>query len=156
MSGRSSSTRSALAQADADSLRERGGLRQRLLICDTCRAVWPTERNAAHGGSRQDGEPCAYRWRDRVCDGSVHPLGYVRSASANRPETPSDAIYRGVRRRRWCEALELPTDTTDIAVVRTRYRELAKLHHPDVGGDHARMLEINEAYCQALGELGQP
>lgn len=32
------------------------------------------------------------------------------------------------------------------------YRELARIHHPDLGGDSARMAEINRAYALAIGE----
>lgn len=31
-------------------------------------------------------------------------------------------------------------------IVRAAYRALAHVHHPDSGGDHSRMVEINRAY----------
>lgn len=35
--------------------------------------------------------------------------------------------------------------------VRTAYRQLAKACHPDVGGDHRRLVELNRARDEALG-----
>lgn len=136
---------------ESDETRQRGGVQVRLLICDLCRSVWPTERDEAHGGSRSDGEPCAYRFPGgRVCRGTVHPMtgrwGYVRPKAFEWVEA----------RRAWETVLDLPVGTRDLAVVRKRYRELAKVHHPDAGGDHAKMVELNDAYLQALSELGQP
>jgi hypothetical protein len=139
--------------AKRDELRQRGGVQLRLLICGTCRTVWPTERDEAHGGSRSDGEPCAYRWRDgRVCDGTVHPMYGQRPNGQPAAGGNSGAAYSGG----WCKVLGVPWGTRDLALVRKRYRELAKAAHPDVGGDHAQMVELNEAYRQALSELGQP
>jgi hypothetical protein len=40
--------------------------------------------------------------------------------------------------------------TNDEDAIMTRFRWLAKLHHPDNGGDHARMTEIIEARDQAI------
>lgn len=133
-------------------LQKRGGVQVRLLICDTCRAVWPTERDEAHGGSRSDGEPCAYRWKGgKVCMGTVHPV------TGRPPPSPFGqwwhaeqvAAYSGV----WCDTLGVPRGTVDLALVRKRYRELAKERHPDVGGSHEAMQELNEAYRRALAEI---
>lgn len=137
------------------SLDVRTGLKLRLLICTTCRAVWPTERDERHGGSRQDGEPCAYVWRDtgKVCGGVVHPIGVQPAESERRPFAPPLRVYSG----RWCEPLGVPAGTTDLAAVRKAYRAAAKRAHPDAaGGSHQAMLKLNEAYRQALAELGQP
>lgn len=38
--------------------------------------------------------------------------------------------------------------------VRRRYRELAKTHHPDAGGNAATFAAITEAYTRALAEVG--
>lgn len=128
------------------------GLAFRLLICNRCSAVWPTEREERHGGSRQDGEPCAYRWADgAVCSGSVHPFGTRGRRFADKAAAERVRAYSGG----WCEVLNLKWGTTDLALVRKHYRELAKTHHPDVGGETRRMADINEAYKQALAELGQ-
>lgn len=37
------------------------------------------------------------------------------------------------------------------AEIRDAYRELARVHHPDVGGDGERMAQINRAYERARG-----
>lgn len=42
------------------------------------------------------------------------------------------------------------------ATVTRRYRELAKKHHPDVGGSHETMTEINRQYAEALRRLAAP
>lgn len=41
------------------------------------------------------------------------------------------------------------------AEVKARHRELARRHHPDHGGDVARMAAVNHAVDQLLAELGQ-
>ncbi len=40
-----------------------------------------------------------------------------------------------------------------LAEVRTRYRELAKLYHPDAGGSHADFLALQLAYEQVVEYL---
>ncbi len=40
-----------------------------------------------------------------------------------------------------------------LAEVRTRYRELAKLYHPDAGGSHAEFLALQLAYKQVMEYL---
>jgi hypothetical protein len=41
------------------------------------------------------------------------------------------------------------------ATIRAAYRELARKHHPDVGGDPARMGELNAAYRAAMTERSE-
>ena len=38
----------------------------------------------------------------------------------------------------------------DETEVRKRFRELAKKHHPDAGGDHGRFLELMEVYKKLM------
>lgn len=140
----------ALAPAPA-SIAYRGGISVRLLICDTCRAVWPTEREPEHGGSRLDGEPCAYDWRGTVCRGRVHPVDGQSRKRAPFEQPMAWTLGEGT----WCKTLGLPHGTRDLALVRTTYRALIKRIHPDVGGSHERMVEVNKAYTLALYELGQ-
>jgi hypothetical protein len=40
-----------------------------------------------------------------------------------------------------------------MAVIHAAYRTLAKLHHPDMGGDTTAMAEINTAYHHVLASL---
>jgi len=55
----------------------------------------------------------------------------------------------------WREILGLdPAARVDADTVRATYRELARLHHPDVGGSSERMTELNVAVAAALRELG--
>lgn len=42
-----------------------------------------------------------------------------------------------------------------IEVIHSVYRTLAKLYHPDRGGDPTKMTEINVAYKELLGELAE-
>lgn len=44
-----------------------------------------------------------------------------------------------------------PREAVRAAIV-TRFHELARLHHPDVGGDTGRMAEINAAFEAAIAE----
>ncbi len=146
----------ALASRAAE-VEPRRGVQLRLLICDECQAVWATERDEGHEASRLDGEPCAYRWPGgKVCTGTVGPiwLGGRREKEADRftSQTPRRAAYGGS----WCEALGVPWGTVDLALVRKHYRARCGLVHPDVGGSHEDMVALNDAYRQALSELGQP
>ena len=53
----------------------------------------------------------------------------------------------------WWEVLGVhPTATLDFC--KAAYRALAKIHHPDTGGDPDRFREINDAMTAALKELG--
>tara|TARA_B100001105_G_C22399440_1_gene448567 strand:+ start:3372 stop:3965 length:594 start_codon:yes stop_codon:yes gene_type:complete len=51
--------------------------------------------------------------------------------------------------RSWWEVLGVPAGATPTEI-RDAYRRLASQHHPDRGGDPARMAEINDAYRKAL------
>ncbi|MFC5529645.1 hypothetical protein [Cohnella yongneupensis] len=44
------------------------------------------------------------------------------------------------------QIMELPTNTTDFNVIRSKYRSLMKLHHPDVGGDELKCKQLIDAY----------
>lgn len=47
------------------------------------------------------------------------------------------------------------TPETTPDTLKARYRELAKTHHPDAGGDTAEFQLLQQEYEQALYELGQ-
>lgn len=137
-----------------------GGLAFRLLKCNLCDSVWPTERDEAHGGSRLDGEPCAYRWPDgRVCMGYVHPLGYEPEREWQSEEPPRRTRPVGAWQEGdgwWRTVLGVAGDCRDLGAVRKAYRALVLKLHPDAGGSHEAMVALNEAYAAALAELGQP
>lgn len=48
----------------------------------------------------------------------------------------------------WWEVLGVAADASETTV-RDAFRELARIHHPDVGGDGERMARINEAFARA-------
>ena len=48
--------------------------------------------------------------------------------------------------------LQLPAEAS-LADVRSQYRELAKLYHPDTGGDHIDFLALQHAYEQVVEYL---
>jgi hypothetical protein len=60
------------------------------------------------------------------------------------------ALPAANRTKPWREVLGFPEGPVWGDAVEARYRELSKLHHPDVGGDTIRMAEINVAYKEAL------
>ncbi len=43
-----------------------------------------------------------------------------------------------------------------LAEVRTQYRELAKLYHPDAGGHHTSFLALQQAYERVVEYLHMP
>lgn len=67
-----------------------------------------------------------------------------------REETMLESMPEEVRRG--FEVLGI-SPTTDIDLLRARYRELAKVYHPDKGGEEDRMLRINEAYQTIMSFL---
>lgn len=63
------------------------------------------------------------------------------------------ALPPGPAPKDWREVLGIPPGPCDADTVRARHRELVQTHHPDHGGDQARMAEINVARDRALMEL---
>jgi len=59
------------------------------------------------------------------------------------------------RTRTWREVLGIPPDVRDMAIVRAAFRVLASRHHPDKGGSHETMAELNAAVTAAERELGK-
>jgi hypothetical protein len=53
----------------------------------------------------------------------------------------------------WRQVLGVDDDG-DLVNAEAHYRALSKLHHPDRGGDPARMAQLNAAIAQARRELG--
>jgi len=68
---------------------------------------------------------------------TFHAYGF-----ATPPAPPADDAW---------SVLGLPHSATKQEITR-RYRQLAKEHHPDRGGDAAKMTQINQAF-EALKEL---
>lgn len=61
-------------------------------------------------------------------------------------------IVAGMKRH-WRDVLGAGLSIIGPAEVQARYRTLAAEHHPDRGGDPAKMAEINQARDEALKEL---
>lgn len=62
------------------------------------------------------------------------------------------ALPAANRQKSWREVLGFPSGFVGEPDVHARYHELTKIHHPDRGGDSARMAEINVAYKEALAD----
>ncbi|MDR2733688.1 MAG: J domain-containing protein [Spirochaetota bacterium] len=67
----------------------------------------------------------------------------------------ADTLIFISERERHLLALGLDTNA-DPETIRKRYIELAKLHHPDSGGERERMRELNAAYGFLMKEDKQP
>lgn len=65
-------------------------------------------------------------------------------------------------RRAWLESQAFPRcfavlgliPPVDVPTIKTRFRNLSLVHHPDKGGDARRFIEIQSAYEQALQMTG--
>ena len=57
-------------------------------------------------------------------------------------------------RRHWRQVLDLTFDGITEVEIREAYRSLARERHPDVGGSHEAMAELNAARDEALKEIG--
>ena len=100
------------------------------------RPSWPL-------GSRQHGS--GFR-AGRISDG----FGFFDDGPHEAPKRPAPAEERAMA------ALDLTPPVT-IAAVKTRYKQLVKLHHPDAnGGDKVaeeKFKEVSEAYRIVMGSL---
>jgi hypothetical protein len=67
------------------------------------------------------------------------------------------ALAADTKRRSWRDVFGLHADwvpaTLDELSIDRRYRELARLRHPDRGGSVESMVELNRAHEEALNEL---
>jgi hypothetical protein len=54
---------------------------------------------------------------------------------------------------KWWDILHLPSGGVTRGMIESAYRELAKKHHPDVGGDAAQMAALNRARTEGLAAL---
>lgn len=55
--------------------------------------------------------------------------------------------------KNWRDVLNMP-GSSNLAMAKKHYQELAMVHHPDRGGDSEKMAEINRAWSDAQRELG--
>ncbi len=65
-------------------------------------------------------------------------------------------VYSEVTRRGipWTPKIEVGSATLVDEIIRTGYLTLAKKHHPDLGGDQAKMIDLNQSYDYLREILG--
>lgn len=63
------------------------------------------------------------------------------------------ALQRQLQQQRFAEAGFRPQDLAQKSALKRRYRSLARLHHPDRGGDPVRFMQLRELYEKALQTL---
>lgn len=56
--------------------------------------------------------------------------------------------------RKWWEVLGVPSDSDD-ATIKMAYLRLAKIHHPDAGGDPVLFDQVQKAYDLAIQKAGK-
>jgi curved DNA-binding protein len=56
-------------------------------------------------------------------------------------------VYDAVR----LDNMDLPFDA-DESEIKRRFRQLAKIHHPDAGGDAGRFIELMELYRKLINK----
>lgn len=93
------------------------------------------------------------RWNMRACGATVEALRTIQRHGATelleRAFTGFTALPpKGGEVRPWWEVLGVPVTATP-EMVKTAYRALAAIHHPDRGGDAETMARINRAYEEA-------
>lgn len=95
------------------------------------------------------------RWNLRAIGATIEAL---RTIERNATTSMLDQAFSGFAAlppaKRWREVLGVGPGSCTLDAVRARVHELARVHHPDVGGSAERMAEINAAADQAARELG--
>jgi len=67
--------------------------------------------------------------------------------------TPDDTVLMiGDGKQHWSEVLGIPKNTTREAI-RSAFRALSKIHHPDAGGDMEDFKHLRQAYDDAMKEI---
>jgi hypothetical protein len=65
------------------------------------------------------------------------------------------ALSAPTGQRSWREVMTFGESSPTPDQLKQRYRELAGIRHPDKGGSHAAMSELNVAYAQGQEEIGK-
>ena len=74
-------------------------------------------------------------------------LNLVRAAFRGYAQLPPPSS--GQKNKTSLQILEFPADThVTLEMIMKRHRELVKKHHPDNGGSHEKMAEINQAVAE--------
>jgi DnaJ-domain-containing protein 1 len=89
------------------------------------------------------------RWNLRAIGATVEALRAIQrhgaSSMLEQAFTGFAALPPANRAKPWHEVLGV-AETAAAEAVRDAYRELARIHHPDAGGNAERMAEINGAF----------
>lgn len=97
------------------------------------------------------------RWNLRAVGATVEALRSIQRHGATsmleQAFTGFAALPPAQTQKPWWEVLGV-TANASADDVRRAVRELATTHHPDRGGDPSRMVEINQAYDQAIRATG--
>lgn len=98
------------------------------------------------------------RWNVRAIGATVEALRAIQRHGAGslleQAFTGFAALPPPATQKQWWDVLGVSASAS-ADEVRARMHELAKIHHPDLdGGDGARMVEINQAYSEALRAVG--
>jgi hypothetical protein len=95
------------------------------------------------------------RWNLRAIGMTIEALRSIeRNGATSMLEQAFSGFGQLPAKKTWREILGIPLEAyRDRELVAKRYRDLAKEHHPDVGGNPSRMMEINAAYEDAMREL---
>jgi hypothetical protein len=92
------------------------------------------------------------RWNIRAIGMTVEALRTIQrhgaSSMLEQAFTGFAALPAHGREKPWWEVLGVDEKASEEAI-RDAWTELAKIHHPDVGGDVGRMAEINAAFTAA-------
>lgn len=78
-------------------------------------------------------------------------LALVRATFQGFIALPSPA---GARKRPWREVLDITAAKPNASEIEAMFRTKAKTAHPDTGGSHEAMAELNRAREEALKEIG--
>jgi hypothetical protein len=121
--------------------------------CTHC-GVKMTSSTGGGGTIRYYQCPRCQRWVSSMYPEVFRADTKVRTRSATRAEAPTS--FGAVRERvqAWLDGLSASNpyrvlgcaETDPVDLIKERYRALARAHHPDAGGDEAKMRALNEAW----------
>lgn len=92
----------------------------------------------------------ALRGQDRWGVGSIEQA-FAGYAALPAPGQHSRRAWRQVLDLAHCDEDEVPLTPVDVDI---EFKRLAKIHHPDMGGDADKFAELVQAKADALEELG--
>ncbi len=66
--------------------------------------------------------------------------------------TPDDSILKIGNENNWWEILKVKKESSEKEI-QNAYKSMARIHHPDMGGDAEQFKKLRKAYDEALGEM---